>query len=123
MDLSDILAGENAHLKTKAAEAWQIIGEHSVPAMKTHDGLKREFGHVLAGRELLGMLVSPAEAELYQDGKRKATRILFNAYAEVAARQIRDPEAFIAFLGCNPRESSGHAVLPESRTRAARTYP
>lgn len=97
MDLSDILAGDNAYVKTKEAEALEILGVHTVPAMKTLDGLKREFGHVVPSRELV-MLVSPAEGELYKDGKRKATRILFDAYAEITIRQIRDPEAFIELL-------------------------
>jgi hypothetical protein len=113
MDISDILAGENAHLKTKEAEALEILGVHTIPAMKTLDGLKREFGHVVPSREL-GMLVSPAEGELYKDGKRKATRILFDAYAEVAFRQIRDPEAFNELLGAIHKKVAATLTFPSS---------
>jgi hypothetical protein len=111
MDLSDILAGENTHLKTKEAEALEVLGAHSVPAMKTLDGLKREFGHVVPSRELV-MFVSPAEGELYKDGKRKATRILFDAYAEVAIRQTRDPEAFIELLGAIQERVAATMTFP-----------
>ena len=98
MDLSDLLADENAHVQAKEAEALAILTACAGPAMKTLGEAKREFGHVLRLPDL-GVFVSPTAHELYKKGKRDATRFLFDAYATSVFRLVPDAETFILLLG------------------------
>jgi len=118
MDLTDILAGENAYVKAKEAEALEIFGQHAGPAVKTLHRLRRKFGHVLP-ITVLGRFASPAEGELFTDGKRKATRILFDAYAETVFRRVRDPEDFIVLLGAIEEKVATKLTFPCSEPPGA----
>lgn len=97
MDLSDLLARENAHVQAKEAEALTIMAAHAGPAWEMLDGAKREFGGVLQTRDL-GAFISPAAGEMYKKGKREATRFLFDAYATTVFPLVSNAEAFIALL-------------------------
>jgi len=57
---------------------------------------------------------------LYKDGKRKATRILFDAYAEIAIRQIRDPESFIELVGAIQENVAATLTFPCSEPAQAK---
>jgi hypothetical protein len=98
MELSDLLARKNAHVREKEAEALAILKSYGGSAIQQFEAAKRQFGHVLPLSEL-GAFVSSEANEMFKVGRREATRFLFDAYAETAFRLVSDAEAFITLLG------------------------
>jgi hypothetical protein len=96
MELSDLLASPS--VRAKEAEALAILIAQAGPAKQMLHEAKREFGHVLGLRDL-GELISRAAEAGYKQGKKEATRFLFDAYAATVFDQVSDAETFIAFLG------------------------
>jgi hypothetical protein len=97
MELSDHLAGENALVRAKEAEALAILVAHAGPAKETFDAAKRAYGDILRLGEL-GSFIDPADAARFYEGRKKATRFLFDAYAGLVFNGVFDAETFITLL-------------------------
>ncbi len=95
MDLSSFLQGPGA--RVKEAEALAILAANALPARKMLDAAKREFGEVLPVSDL-GVFISPIAEQNYKQGKKEATRLLFDGYAEIIFPHLLDAKAFIASL-------------------------
>jgi hypothetical protein len=95
MDVPKLLSGPRA--RAKDAEALAILTRCSHPATQMLDRAKQEYGSVL-GVSQMGMFIDPAAEELYKIGKKNATRLLFDGYAEIVFSELLDPESFIAAL-------------------------
>jgi hypothetical protein len=95
MDLASLLESPSA--RAKEAEALAILAAHAAPARRMLDQAKREFGQVLPTSHL-GMFISPTAEEAYRKGKRDATRLLFDGYAEIVFPRVSDADAFIDAL-------------------------
>jgi hypothetical protein len=98
MELSDLLDRENAHVREKEAEALAILKSYGGSAIQQYENAKRQVGHILPHSEL-GTFVSLEATEMFKRGRKEATILLFDAYAETAFRFVGDAEAFIALLG------------------------
>ena len=98
MDLEEILALKNSHIRSKEAEARGILAAWAGPVSETLERLKRQFGVFLPIQDM-GRLISPTEEANYRLGKTQSTRLLFDAYAETVFGVISEPEEFIALLG------------------------
>ena len=96
MDLSSVFQSPIA--RAKEAEALAILTANAAPARRMLDEAKREYGQVLPISEL-GVFISPAAEVNYKQGKRDATRLLFDAYAAIVFPRVPNAEAFIAALG------------------------
>ena len=98
MEISNLLAGESAHIQAKEAEALAILTALADPARQMIDGAEREFGHVIPRSEL-GWSVSATAHEMFNKGRKDATRFLFDAYATTVFRLVPDAETFVSLLG------------------------
>jgi hypothetical protein len=98
VDLEEILGRNNAHIRAKEAEARGVLAEWAGPVGERVDRLKRQFGVFLHIQEK-SRLITPTEEANYRMGKTHSTRLLFDAYAEMAFDLVLEPVAFIALLG------------------------
>jgi hypothetical protein len=95
MDLSSFLQGPGA--RVKEAEALAILAANALPARRMLDAAKREFGEVLPISDF-GVFISPIAEQNYKQGKKEATRLLFDGYAEIIFPHLPDAKTFIASL-------------------------
>lgn len=96
MNLSDILARDNAQVQLAEATALEILAGHAGDAREMFDAAKRELRHIPTSE--LGIFISPAASKMFFKGSKEATRSLFDAYATIVFSHVRDAEDFIALL-------------------------
>ena len=97
MDLEEILALDNEHVRAKEAEVLATLTEFTGPARRQFEGAKRDFGRV-APPELLTVFIDPVNQEMARQTIKACIGSLFDVYAQTAFQFVLDPEPFIELL-------------------------
>jgi hypothetical protein len=97
VDLEEILALDNEHVRAKEAEVLATLTELTGPARRQFEGAKRDYGHV-APPELLTVFIDPVNQEMARQTIKVCIGSLFDVYAHTAFQFVLDPEPFIELL-------------------------
>jgi hypothetical protein len=97
VDLEEILARDNAHIRSKEAEVLAMLTEFAGPARRELEGAQRDLGRYVP-RELLTVFIDPGKHQVARQTIKACTGLLFDVYAAAASKYVIDAEPFISLL-------------------------